>query len=99
VVWLWACDLRIASEKASFIQAFVRVGLSLDSGASYFLPRLIGLTKATEIAFTGDTITATDAERLGLVNRVVPMEELEPLPPPRPSGSLSSPLNLGPTLH
>ncbi len=72
-----ACDLRIASEKACFIQAFVRVGLSLDSGTSYFLPRLIGLTKATEIAFTGDTITATDAERLGLVNRVVPMEELE----------------------
>src|SRR5437588_12771805 len=72
-----ACDLRIASEKASFIEAFVRVGLVPDSGASFFLPRLIGLARAFEMAFLGDAVTAEEAYRIGLVNRVVPAEELE----------------------
>jgi 2-(1,2-epoxy-1,2-dihydrophenyl)acetyl-CoA isomerase len=72
-----ACDLRIASEKASFIEAFVRVGLVPDSGSSFFLPRLVGLGRALEIAFLGDAVSAEEALRLGLVNKAVPAEELE----------------------
>jgi len=72
-----ACDLRIASEKARFIEVFVRVGLVPDSGSSFFLPRLVGLGKALEMAFLGDEVGAEEALRLGLVNRMVPAEELE----------------------
>jgi len=71
-----ACDLRIAAEGASFIQAFVRIGLIPDSGATFFLPRLAGLGKAFELAVTGDALQAGEAERLGMVNRVVPAAEL-----------------------
>jgi len=71
-----ACDMRIASEKARFIEVFVRVGLVPDSGSSFFLPRLIGLAKAMEMAFLGDEVSAEEALRLGLVNRLVPAEEL-----------------------
>ncbi|HYG60790.1 MAG TPA: enoyl-CoA hydratase-related protein [Symbiobacteriaceae bacterium] len=66
-----ACDLVIMSEKASFVQAFVKVGLVPDSGASYFLPRLLGYHKAMELALFGDKVAAEDALRLGLCNRVV----------------------------
>jgi len=72
-----ACDMRIASEKARFIEVFVRVGLVPDSGSSFFLPRLVGLGKALEMAFLGDEVGAEEALRLGLVNRVVPADELE----------------------
>ncbi len=72
-----ACDMRIASEKARFIEVFVRVGLVPDSGSSFFLPRLVGLGWALEMAFLGDEVGAEEALRLGLVNRVVPSEELE----------------------
>jgi 2-(1,2-epoxy-1,2-dihydrophenyl)acetyl-CoA isomerase len=72
-----ACDLRIASEKARFIEVFVRVGLVPDSGSSFFLPRLVGLGKALEMAFLGDEVGAEEALRLGLVNHMVPVEELE----------------------
>lgn len=71
-----ACDLRIASEHASFIQSFVNVGLVPDSGSSFFLPRLAGMARALELTFTGRRLSAQEAERIGVVNRVVPHEEL-----------------------
>jgi 2-(1,2-epoxy-1,2-dihydrophenyl)acetyl-CoA isomerase len=67
-----ACDIRIAADTASFALAFGRVGLVPDSGATWFLPRLVGATRAAEIALLGDPVTAADAVRLGLVGRVVP---------------------------
>lgn len=71
-----ACDLRIASEKAFFIEAFVNVGLVPDAASTFFLPRLVGLGKAMEMCFTGEKVSAADALAVGLVNRVVPAEEL-----------------------
>jgi 2-(1,2-epoxy-1,2-dihydrophenyl)acetyl-CoA isomerase len=71
-----ACDLRIASDKASFIEVFINVGLVPDSGNTFFLPRLIGLGKALELCFTGDKVSANDALALGLVNKVVSAEDL-----------------------
>src|SRR5436190_2033581 len=72
-----ACDLRIASEKARFLEVFIRVGLVPNSGSSFFLPRLVGLGKALEMAFLGDEVSAEEALRLGLVNRVVSADDLE----------------------
>ncbi|MCL6517672.1 enoyl-CoA hydratase-related protein [Alicyclobacillus sp.] len=71
-----ACDLRVASDQASFVQAFVHIGLIPDSGATWFLPRLVGLAKAMELTFLGETVSAEEAWRIGLVNRVVPHEQL-----------------------
>ncbi len=71
-----ACDLRIASETASFVQAFVKIGLVPDSGGTLFLPMLVGMAKAAELAFTGDRIGAEECLRLGLVNQVVPADAL-----------------------
>jgi len=71
-----ACDVRLAAETASFALAFGRIGLVPDSGATWFLPRLIGPAKAAELALTGATLSAEDAERFGLVARVVPAETL-----------------------
>jgi 2-(1,2-epoxy-1,2-dihydrophenyl)acetyl-CoA isomerase len=73
-----AADLRIASEQASFIEVFTRVGLIPDSGGTWLLPRLIGLGRALEMMFLADPVDATTAERLGLVNRVVPHDDLMP---------------------
>ena len=70
-----ACDLRLAAESASFNQSFGRLGLT--SEGTYFLPRLVGTGKATELFFTGETLTAADALSLGIVNRVVPDAELQ----------------------
>ncbi|MFF5183859.1 enoyl-CoA hydratase/isomerase family protein [Streptomyces sp. NPDC000345] len=73
----FACDLVLAAESARFIEVFVRRGLVPDGGGAYLLPRLIGPRRAKELMFLGDALTAPDAERLGLVNRVVPDGELE----------------------
>jgi 2-(1,2-epoxy-1,2-dihydrophenyl)acetyl-CoA isomerase len=70
-----ACDLRVASEDAKFIQSFVRVGLAPDSGGSFILPRLVGLSKAMELLLLGDTVDAGEAQRIGLVARVFPEVE------------------------
>lgn len=72
-----ACDFRIASEKASFIQAFIHVGLVPDSGNLYFLPRLIGHAKALELAVLGEKVSAEDAYRLGLVTKVATVDSFE----------------------
>jgi 2-(1,2-epoxy-1,2-dihydrophenyl)acetyl-CoA isomerase len=71
-----ACDIRIASESAGFIEVFGRVGLVPDTGSSWFLPRLVGYARAAEMSFTTDPVDAATAERIGLVNRVVPAEQL-----------------------
>ncbi|WP_404829287.1 enoyl-CoA hydratase/isomerase family protein [Streptomyces albicerus] len=73
----YACDLVIAAESAKFTEVFVRRGLVPDGGGAYLLPRLVGPQRAKELMFFGDSLTAADAERLGLVNRVVPDAELE----------------------
>ncbi|MGI5455687.1 enoyl-CoA hydratase/isomerase family protein [Streptomyces sp. CA-249302] len=72
-----ACDLVLAAESAKFIEVFVRRGLVPDGGGAYLLPRLIGPHRAKELMFFGDALSAADAERLGLVNRVVPDGELD----------------------
>ena len=72
-----ASDLTIAAEHARIIQVFIRRGLIPDGGVSYLLPRLVGLKRAKEMVFFGDDLSAADAERLGLVNLVVPGEQLE----------------------
>jgi len=73
-----AADMRIASERASFIEVFARVGLVPDSGSTWVLPRLVGLGKAFELAYLAEPVDAQEALRLGLVNRVVPHEALPP---------------------
>jgi 2-(1,2-epoxy-1,2-dihydrophenyl)acetyl-CoA isomerase len=71
-----ACDLRIAADTATFVLAFGRVGLVPDSGTTWFLPRLVGPARATELALVGDPLSAEDAASWGLVNRVVPADSL-----------------------
>jgi 2-(1,2-epoxy-1,2-dihydrophenyl)acetyl-CoA isomerase len=71
-----ACDLRIASDAATFTMAFVKIGLIPDSGATYLLPRTVGMAKALELALLSDRLDAAAAERAGLVHRVVPANSL-----------------------
>jgi enoyl-CoA hydratase len=73
----WCCDLVIAADDARFIEVFVRRGIALDAGGGFLLPRHVGLHKAKELVFFGDDLSASDAERLGLVNRVVPAADFE----------------------
>ncbi|MBI1806511.1 MAG: enoyl-CoA hydratase/isomerase family protein [Ignavibacteria bacterium] len=72
-----ACDMRIMSSSAKLIEVFIRIGLVPDSGSHWFLTRLVGMARAFEYATTGCDITAEEAERVGLVNKVVHPEQLE----------------------
>lgn len=71
------CDLIVASDRARFIEIFPKRGLALDGGNSWSLPRMVGLHKAKELAFFGDEVSGSDAAAMGLVNRVVPVEQLD----------------------
>ena len=72
------CDVRIASEHAKFAESFVKLGIIPGDGGAWLLPRLIGLSRASEMSFTGDVISAETAQNWGLVSRVVPAAELLP---------------------
>src|SRR6266516_1565476 len=72
-----ACDLRVASEDARFNEAFARIGLVPDGGGGYFLTRLVGVGKALELSMLADEVRGPEAERIGLVNKCVPLEEFE----------------------
>ena len=72
-----ACDMIIASETATLIEVFINIGLVLDSGSSYFLPRLIGSARAFEMSTMGGKVSATQAFQWGMVNKVVKAEELD----------------------
>jgi 2-(1,2-epoxy-1,2-dihydrophenyl)acetyl-CoA isomerase len=87
-----ACDLVIAARSASFIQAFVRIGLVPDCGGSYFLPRLAGMQRAMALAMTGDKLSAEDAERWGLIWKCVDDDKLA-----AESLALAASLAAGPT--
>jgi len=72
-----ACDIVVASEKASFIQAFSGIGLIPDSGGTFFLPRLVGFQKAVAISMLGDKIKAAEAEQMGMIYKAYPVEEYD----------------------
>lgn len=71
-----ACDLVIAAESARFNQAFIKIGLTPDCGGTFILPRLVGLKRATELLMTGDFVDAREAVEMGMINALVPDEEL-----------------------
>jgi len=72
-----ACDLRVGSENARFVNGFIRIGLSPVEGGTWLYPRVMGLGKALEYLFTGDFMEAKEAERFGVLNRLVSADELE----------------------
>lgn len=72
-----SCDVIVAAEEASLIEVFINIGLVPDSGSAYFLPRLVGHAKAFELCSMGSKVKATEALELGLVNKVVPMDQLD----------------------
>jgi 2-(1,2-epoxy-1,2-dihydrophenyl)acetyl-CoA isomerase len=87
-----ACDLILAAEDAKFIEVFVRRGIAVDAGGAYLLMRRIGIAKAKELVFLGDDLPAREAERIGLINRCVPGNDLE-----RAARELAERLAKGPT--
>jgi 2-(1,2-epoxy-1,2-dihydrophenyl)acetyl-CoA isomerase len=72
-----ACDLRVGSEKARFINGFIKIGLTPGLGLTWIMPRLIGLPRALEFLYFGRPVNAEEAERIGLLNKLVPANELE----------------------
>lgn len=88
-----ACDLRIASEEATFSQSFAQLGLYPDFGATYFLPRLIGLSRASELFYTGETLSAAEACQIGIVYKVFAAEKFQ-----KETRSLAGHLAAGPPL-
>jgi 2-(1,2-epoxy-1,2-dihydrophenyl)acetyl-CoA isomerase len=72
-----ACDLVVAAEESKFIEVFIRRGIAPDAGGAWLLTRLVGIQKAKELFFFGDDVPASEAYRIGLVNRLVPRAELE----------------------
>lgn len=72
-----ACDFIVAAEHARLIEVFVNIGLVMDSGSSYFLPRVVGSAKAFELATMGSKVTAAEALQLGMINRVAPAGQLD----------------------
>ncbi len=72
-----ACDIVVAAEEATLIEVFINIGLVPDSGSSYFLPRLTGMTKAFELCSMGTRVKAEEALKIGLVNEVVPADKLD----------------------
>ena len=72
-----ACDMIIASEEATLIEVFINIGLVPDSGLSYFLPRLVGMSKAFELCTMGSRVKAAEAQALGLITNAVPANELD----------------------
>jgi enoyl-CoA hydratase/carnithine racemase len=72
-----AADIRIASDQARFAESFAQIGLFPDFGGTYFLPRIIGPTRAAELFYTAQMLSADDALRLGIVSRVIPTEQFE----------------------
>ncbi len=89
----FACDFRIVAEEAKFLLAFANVGLSLDSGASWTLPRLIGAGRALELSLLGRPITAQQAQQYGLVTQLVPADQVLPT-----AQQLAAQLAAGPTV-
>lgn len=73
----FACDLVVAVDSAKFIEVFVRRGITPDGGGAYLLPRMVGLHKAKELVFFGDDLSASDAERIGLINKCVAAADFE----------------------
>lgn len=73
---VWACDLRIASEKATFVEAFTNIGLMPNFGGTYLLPRNVGMARAMELILMGERFTAKEAAAWGLINRAVPHDQL-----------------------
>jgi len=75
--WALACDLRVGSTNARFMNAFIRMGIAPNSGAPWLYPKLMGLTKSFELLYTGDWLKAEEANKIGLFNRLVAPEDLE----------------------
>jgi len=75
--WALACDIRVGSENARFMNAFVKMALFPNTGMTWLLPRVVGLGKALEILYTGDWLEAEEAYRIGILNKLIPSAELE----------------------